>query len=79
MKLAHLALMLAALGTSPIHAPGNEAHAPKQFDPSSVEQKPFGIAADPKTAERIMRIAMSDKMRFSPDVLTIRAGRPASG
>ena len=74
MMLAHLALALAALGTSPIHAHGNEAHATKQFDPVSVEQKPFGIAADPKMADRTMRIAMSDKMRFAPDVLTIRAG-----
>lgn len=74
MHLAHLALALATLGTSAVHAHGNEAHVPKPFDPSTAEQKPFGIAADPGKASRTMRIAMSDKMRFSPEVLTIRTG-----
>ena len=59
MKLAQLALALAALGDLARTCARQRGACQKQFDPVSVEQKPFGIAADPKTAVRTMTIAMS--------------------
>lgn len=44
------------------------------FDPSSAEQKAFGIAGDPKKATRTIKITMTDKMRFSPDTITVKQG-----
>lgn len=55
-------------------AHGDQTHAQKGFDPAVMEQKTFGIAGDPSKATRIIRIAMSDRMRFTPDQITIRQG-----
>jgi uncharacterized cupredoxin-like copper-binding protein len=38
------------------------------------EQKAWGIAGDAKSAKRTVRITMSDRMRFTPDTLTVRRG-----
>jgi uncharacterized cupredoxin-like copper-binding protein len=38
------------------------------------EQKPWGIAADPKEANRSIQIRMSDNMRFTPSHLDVREG-----
>jgi uncharacterized cupredoxin-like copper-binding protein len=70
MALA-LALLVAA---GPARAHGDEKHPAKVFDPSMAEQKSFGIAADPKKATRTMTISMSDRMRFTPETLTVRTG-----
>ena len=37
-------------------------------------ERPFGRAADPKTAKRTIRIEMSDQMRFAPAELTLKRG-----
>jgi uncharacterized cupredoxin-like copper-binding protein len=58
-----------------LHAHGDEpSHKAKTFDPTTAEQKAFGIAADPKKATRTMTLSMSDRMRFTPDVLTVQRG-----
>jgi uncharacterized cupredoxin-like copper-binding protein len=72
-KTTALALAL-LVATGSVHAHGDEKHAAKAFDPSMAEQKPFGIAADPKKATRTMTISMSDRMRFTPEKLTVRTG-----
>jgi uncharacterized cupredoxin-like copper-binding protein len=38
------------------------------------EQKPWGIAANARDAGRTIRIAMSDKMRFTPDLIDVKQG-----
>jgi len=38
------------------------------------EQKAWGIAGDAKAAKRTVQITMSDRMRFTPDTLTVRRG-----
>jgi uncharacterized cupredoxin-like copper-binding protein len=68
---AAIALMAAS---GPLSAHGEGAPEKKAVDLSTAEQKPFGIAGDPKLAKRTMKITMSDTMRFSPAVLTIRRG-----
>lgn len=48
-----------------------DAHGKK---PAAVkkEQKPWGIAGDPRAVKRTIEIGMTDAMRFVPDRLTVR-------
>jgi uncharacterized cupredoxin-like copper-binding protein len=52
------------------HGEKHQAHG----GPVVKEQKPWGIAADPKQARRTVEIRMSDDMRFSPSHLDVRLG-----
>lgn len=36
------------------------------------EQKPWGIAGDPKKVDRVIRIKMTDDMKFTPNVISIK-------
>jgi uncharacterized cupredoxin-like copper-binding protein len=53
---------------------GEKAQSPPAIDYSKAEQTPFGIAADPKTATRTIRIDMTDAMRFTPSRITVKRG-----
>lgn len=53
------------------HGDSKSGHAAK---PAKAEQKPFGIAGDPKRVSRTVDITMSDDMRFSPSMLDVRLG-----
>lgn len=74
MRLSSVALAAALAVSATAHGHGDEKHAAKPFDPARAEQKAFGIAADPAKATRTMTIAMSDRMRFTPESLTLRRG-----
>ncbi|MGH6623440.1 MAG: cupredoxin domain-containing protein, partial [Burkholderiaceae bacterium] len=39
------------------------------------EQKPWGIAGDPKAVVRTVEVKMSDDMRFVPDRLEVKQGQ----
>jgi uncharacterized cupredoxin-like copper-binding protein len=63
-----------ALGaTLPARAHGERKHA-GAATPAKAEQKPFGIAGDPKQVSRTIDIAMSDDMRFTPSTIDVRLG-----
>jgi uncharacterized cupredoxin-like copper-binding protein len=55
-------------------AHGDKAQSPHAIDYSKAEQTPFGIAADPKTATRTVRIDMTDAMRFTPSEIMVKRG-----
>jgi uncharacterized cupredoxin-like copper-binding protein len=57
-------------------APAALAHGnpPSGRDYTTAEATPFGIAADPKTASRTVRVEMSDAMRFTPSAIAVRRG-----
>ena len=64
-----LRAVLAAVFTltlgSAAYGHGESGHGqPKAYDPSKVEETPFGRAGDPKAAKRTIRIAMNDQMQF---------------
>jgi len=42
--------------------------------PMVKEQKDWGVAGDAKSVQRILRVTMSDKMRFTPDLFTVKQG-----
>lgn len=70
-----LALTLLAPMTSLVHAHGNQPHGHQGHNgPVVREQKPWGIAAEPREARRTIEILMTDDMRFSPSHLDIRQG-----
>ena len=50
------------------------AHDKPKDDAVRKEQKPWGIAGDAKAVTRTIEIRMSDKMRFTPDLISVREG-----
>lgn len=67
-----LALLIVS-ASSFVFAHGDESHA-KKVGPVKLEQKPWGIAGDAKVAKRIIEVAMTDAMRFTPEKIEIREG-----
>ncbi|MCU0958405.1 MAG: cupredoxin family protein [Hydrogenophaga sp.] len=68
--------LLALTLLAPI-APLAQAHGPVPHGnrgPVIKEQKPWGIAAEPREADRTIEILMTDDMRFSPSHLDVRQG-----
>jgi uncharacterized cupredoxin-like copper-binding protein len=57
----------------PAAAHGDAAH-PKTA-PVVKEQKAWGIAGDAKAVQRTLEITMSDRMRFTPDAITVKRGQ----
>ena len=68
------ALALAVLGNGPALSHGDAGVGRTPFDPATVDATNFGRAGDPGKPTRTMRISMSDAMRFSPALLTIKKG-----
>jgi uncharacterized cupredoxin-like copper-binding protein len=56
------------------YAHGEKPHAAEGIDYSKAEQYPFGRAADPRKAMRIIRVEMTDQMRFRPAEVTVKRG-----
>jgi uncharacterized cupredoxin-like copper-binding protein len=72
----HFQLTLLALpwafGAQPAHAHGEQHAAPGA--PVVKEQKPWGIAGEPREAKRTVEIRMTDDMKLSPAHLEVREG-----
>lgn len=69
ISIAALALMLSS-ATSLAH----EGHQKAKIDYSAVRDTAFGRAADPRIAQRTVRIEMSDQMRFLPSEVVVKRG-----
>ena len=54
------------------HGDAKKPHAAKKT--ISTEEKTFGREGDPGKATRTVNVDMSDKMRFTPDSLTLKQG-----
>ena len=75
MSFAHAIIAALALTISgSVWAHSEKAHAPKEKKPISTEEKAFGREGDPRKVTRTIKVDMSDKMRFSPEVLEIKRG-----
>lgn len=64
----------AAFTVSPAWAHGEARHAPAAAKPVSVEEKAFGKAGNPEKVNRSIAVDMSDKMRFTPAMLSVKSG-----
>jgi len=69
--VAGAALAVGAAARTDAH--GERKHA-GAATPVKAEQKPYGIAGDPKQVARTIDIAMSDDMRFTPSSIDVRLG-----
>ena len=73
-KYIQLAAICLAIASSSAVA-HKQSHAPrKAFDASQVEETSFGRAGDPQRVTRVIKVRMSDAMRFSPSTLTVKRG-----
>lgn len=77
LRAALLAACLGALLAAPevarAHGDAHRKSAP--HDPARAIDTPFGRSADPKRADRTLRITMDDRMRFTPASLEVRRGQ----
>jgi uncharacterized cupredoxin-like copper-binding protein len=73
--MKHRIIALAALAALSLGAHAHEAatHASKS-SPVRKEQTAWGVAGDAKAARRTLQVAMSDDMRFTPDVIKVKKG-----
>ena len=68
--LAGLAGLAVPAGRTWAH--GEKAHGKPAA--ATKEQKPWGIAGDARAARRRIEVGMSDTMRFTPELITVRRG-----
>jgi uncharacterized cupredoxin-like copper-binding protein len=68
-----LAIGLFAVGHAAI-AHGDKPVAKREVRAIATEETAFGREGDPRKASRTIRVDMSDRMRFTPSVLTVRRG-----
>jgi uncharacterized cupredoxin-like copper-binding protein len=61
----------AASGLAQAH--GDAAHAKREM-PMKMEQKPWGVAGNPKAVTRSISVSMTDTMRFSPEKIDVKQG-----
>lgn len=77
MKISTALFAITALAASApafAHGDSHGSKESKRIDYSKAEAQPFGIAADPRKANRTITVDMNDTMRFSPSELKIRQG-----
>ena len=56
-------------------AHGDEEHAKKKtFDATKVEEKAFGHEGDPKKVTRVIKLGMTDAMRYTPSDVIVKRG-----
>jgi uncharacterized cupredoxin-like copper-binding protein len=68
-------LVAAAISLSSLamaHSPN--PHAAEGVEYAKAEETPFGRAADPNKAQRVVRVAMTDRMRFEPAEIHVKRG-----
>lgn len=70
--LAAAAVVLAAPLPSLAHGDGHAVA--RKFDAGQVEATPFGEEGDPAKVTRTVSVRMNDKMRFSPESITVKKG-----
>jgi uncharacterized cupredoxin-like copper-binding protein len=72
MTLAATSALLLTVTGAAGHGDERKGSQPKAS--AEVVEKPFGRSADAKKATRTIKVDMSDKMRFTPEALTIKRG-----
>jgi uncharacterized cupredoxin-like copper-binding protein len=72
-KVVALGALLAS-ATGPALAHGDKPDGKSAKTAVKAEQKPFGIAGDPRRVSRTVTMDMSDEMRFFPALLEVKRG-----
>lgn len=66
-------VVLQLVASAPAAAHGGEVHA-KKMKAAPKEQTGWGVAGDDDAVSKTIEIRMSDRMRFTPERLTVRIG-----
>jgi uncharacterized cupredoxin-like copper-binding protein len=77
MKLTKTLLLAASLAlglASPLPSAAHADNHGKKPPALKLEQKDWGIAGEARAASRTVVFTMSDRMRFTPDTLTVKQG-----
>lgn len=75
MNISSAFIAALIIATAPaVWAHSDSAHPAKAKKTFSTEEKAFGREGDAKKAGRTIHIDMSDRMRFTPDSLTVKKG-----
>ena len=77
LNIKHFSITaLTAVAVTGACAHGDKTHGDtsRNFDPGKVEETAFGREGDPAKATRTIRVDMSDTMRFTPAVITVKRG-----
>jgi uncharacterized cupredoxin-like copper-binding protein len=72
MRRLLLIALLSSCGAAFAH--GEAAHGAKKPAVVKKDQKPWGIAGDPKAVRRTFDHRMHDTMRFTPDMVEVKLG-----
>jgi len=70
--ISSLALITLTFAPALAFAHGDAAHGADKTAAVAKEQKPWGIAGDPKSVTRTITLTMDDNMRFTPDKLAFK-------
>lgn len=71
VNLLFACLLAALAATAYAHEAKDHGRKPAQI---KKEQKPWGIAGEPRAAKRTIEIFMTDNMSFSPDLVEVKQG-----
>lgn len=75
MMFLTAAMTVLLITTSPLAlAHSDTKHAPAKKKTISTEEKTFGREGNPQKVVRTINVDMSDRMRFTPDALTVKRG-----
>jgi len=74
MIRAAVVLAWVIAGSSAWAHTGPQAEAARKIDYARAKATPFGKAADPARAARVVAIEMADTMRFTPSQIRVRRG-----
>lgn len=76
MKRTHcMILWLSLLAAHPLSFAHGSAHKDKSDKAVQYEQQEWGLAGAPAKVQRVVRVAMSDDMRFTPSLIKIKHGQ----
>ena len=72
--MLHVFLTVACFVAGNAYAHGDKQVRKPATDAALAEQKDFGKAGNPRRATRIVKLAMDDNMRFTPNRITVKQG-----
>jgi uncharacterized cupredoxin-like copper-binding protein len=73
LAMLFIAAGLILPGVALAHGPANDGAKPKK-SAAAPEQKPWGVAGDPRKATRTVKIDMRDEMEYIPSLISVKQG-----
>ncbi len=75
LRAVVLTLVITVTATAAVaHGDDHRAAARKPYDVAKVEDTAFGREGDPRKVRRVIRLNMSDALRYTPSEVTVKRG-----